>query len=773
MASLPIDSTALLRVEVEKVADGPRNWIQNHSGIKGAWGWRSDNATLRGITNGASEEKLQTAWQISAYNSTTKTFTVLAQPGFSLLDHFAVGDTFFWVPSTGLVSVSSDGEPHTVSAVTATTISTTETFSVAPLNSGYIATTGTHFRMTTGGAGGSNPPRSSADSPLFDVPVQAGEWIAARLNVVGIRDANQEAPGNTYLGVRTFFIDANGTYISNSLSAFVHTQKIGALDVAPRQVPAGAAFACLAIDVKSSVDGVTFTNPTEAGGNLRFNRVVMTTAATAAEINLAGIPPVEWIDVMPESIDMDIQREGLEVGTLSLSARSAALDPAVNDVLVTGRKIKASTLVNGVWEPVFVGRLTHAEVSYDLELPDPDDRVGITLTAVDNTQDLGNTKAPEVLDPAGTQGIQAMLEASPVPYNVNGASYAPSWDAYVIGINESANLLEQVRLVGDSSTTPVYAHVRRDGVFKVWSESLDPAAVPVTTSDFTDVQVGWDSENCINEVNVQFLRFNPVTSATEEIPYGPYRDNASVRRWGVHKADMKVSRPAEDAAEIKTIAEKFLAANGTPTKRVRSMTIPIAQRVRSEFGDFDVPSTAAHLALLDLGDLIQVDSGVLPVETLRITGISHRITHDGWFVELVFEKADGIAQPIVYPAVTSTTYETAWTGLPQTSGVAVTGAPEWRILNNCLVIRFDDTTLAADWAIDNGGNATDINFSAVPAEYRPGFQVDFLLQMGSVVCFGTVYPGGTVALKSADSRGGAYTATAGNPIRGLVSIPLF
>jgi hypothetical protein len=94
-------------------------------------------------------------------------------------------------------------------------------------------------------------------------------------------------------------------------------------------------------------------------------------------------------------------------------------------------------------------------------------------------------------------------------------------------------------------------------------------------SVYTDINIDYDTDRCINSVSIVFLRTNPSTGETEEVPYGPYEDAASIETWGRHPKEFRIQQLTEDPTAIASYAASILAANAVPAVRVNEVTYPI------------------------------------------------------------------------------------------------------------------------------------------------------------------------------------------------------
>lgn len=191
---------------------------------------------------------------------------------------------------------------------------------------------------------------------------------------------------------------------------------------------------------------------------------------------------------------------------------------------------------------------------------------------------------------------------------------------------------------------------------------LDYVSVALVTTErladgsvYSDLDLSFSSEGCINSVNVKYLRPN-ADGSTEEVAFGPYEDAASIEQWGRRAAEFTVQGIGE--SNVPAYAAKILARNATPVVQVNSITVPI--REQSQIGR----------GLWDLGDLCRVTYPDKAIDqTLRISNVSHALTPAGWHMELGFEAPSSVASPQPTPPVQSTG-TSGWVDLPFQNGWA-------------------------------------------------------------------------------------------------------
>lgn len=292
------------------------------------------------------------------------------------------------------------------------------------------------------------------------------------------------------------------------------------------------------------------------------------------------------------------------------------------------------TLSEPTWEPVFTGKASKADVTYELKRRDvPDDRrARIELVAVDPGTALANTARPEGV--AKISELPWILEGAGVPWNCDGSQNQVSY-AEVVSINENATAMDQIAITRD--TVMGHAWVDRRGILQAHTQLAATGAKVLTEADYSGLDVSFSTEDLINEVKVNLLTRNG--ASTEETPLGPYADGASVRQWGRYSAEFTVHGLSN--AGVDALAAEILKANATPKVRVNSVTLPVAE----------VRHLAAR-ALVDVNDAFDVRNAARGLAgVLRARRVEHTITPSKWMVALNFSEAGSVATPTVAPPV--------------------------------------------------------------------------------------------------------------------------
>lgn len=379
-------------------------------------------------------------------------------------------------------------------------------------------------------------------------------------------------------------------------------------------------------------------------------------ASTSKETSadLSGMVNTPYRNIIGPSTSIRINRYPLDAGVLTAVVRDTSLDPAGADLLRTGRAVRVTALnaTNGLWEPLFTGELYKPVVSYDLERTDSK-QATITITAYDPNQALANVKRANGVGTAAE--LPYLLEGAGVPWDINGSGNQVA-AAALVSKNDNASALDQVALTRDSVSA--YAWMDRYGVLNVYSDRAADyygnGTATLDESRYSKLETSFDPDQSVNEVLVTYLRFNASTGETVEVPYGPYRDEASIQQWGVHQETYRVHGILE--ANIPAYAAAILAANKTPALRVSSMTVPIR--------------SAADLtwdkALIDLYTKAQVTNAAKGINlSLRVSSIEHDITPQRWRLNLGFGAVSSVAAPASTPElpVGAAVTEGVWTAL--------------------------------------------------------------------------------------------------------------
>jgi len=356
---------------------------------------------------------------------------------------------------------------------------------------------------------------------------------------------------------------------------------------------------------------------------------------------------VEWRNILGPTQQIEVTRKGLDVGLLSADIKDALLDPADSDTIRPGKRVRLRALVGTVWESVFEGVLTSAKVTYDKKKNIRSKiETHINITAADAMATLANHG--ESRGVARIVDLPHILEGKGVPWSVNGSGNQIS-TANVVTYNDNASTVDQIAVTRDSAMG--FAFVDRNNVLvamdrefyynETWTEEYMFADEPYLNAyvSYSDIDVDFDLEQCINSVEIKWLRYDIGTGQTEEVSYGPYIDQESIDTWGARSATFTIQGATESAALIQDYADSVLSANALPYIKVNSLKMPVRN-----------PKELEVAATYDLYDSPYVSYGEKVNDFFTITEIKHVITPEKWTVEYGFGDINSVAVPTFVPS---------------------------------------------------------------------------------------------------------------------------
>lgn len=436
--------------------------------------------------------------------------------------------------------------------------------------------------------------------------------------------ADADAGGWVYFDLDGYYAVAGSgvTHARVEVNTQNATGTIYVSDLLFELVPAGTT------GVRTYFDGST---PDAGGWVYDWTGTANASTSTATSAELDYIPPVPTIDVLGKTFSVGVTRGALDPGTLTAEVIDVALDPADADLIRPGR---AGALVardaTGAWKTLYTGKLDAATVTYPLLAKVPDaKKARIVLSGTDNIATLAS--AQRLHSVATIAELPYVLEGASVPWNVNGSG-AQVGAATIRTTDANATALDQVAMTRD--TAHGYAWVDSVNVLQAW-DAASLSATPVATLDasvYSDVEISFDTDSCINEVTVVRRSLDALGAAIEET--NTYLDAASIKEWGRHAATFTVLAPVVPA----TFAAEVLAANATPQRRITSVTVSVRDADTLPY---------AHLDLYDAVQLVNTEKGIN--QLARITGIVHTITAKKWLIRFTFAAATSVASPQVIP----------------------------------------------------------------------------------------------------------------------------
>lgn len=392
---------------------------------------------------------------------------------------------------------------------------------------------------------------------------------------------------------------------------------------------------------------------------------------SALVVRVSVETPSGALDVTGETLQVQINRADGDVGTATVLVADASLDPTQSDALRFGRQVTIRAKEGSGWRTIYTGTITTLDVDYH-----PLDRykVRVSLSAVDNVAYLANVEEPRGV--ASMASLRWLMDGRGVAFDIDGETTSPS-SGVVVATNDSASLWNQILAVRDSRLA--LAWVDQTNRLRVktpeapdwtawdlggwdlggWDDSGD-IVLSVGPRQYRNLEVDFSSEQIINSVTVNFLRYAPTSQTTTEIPYGPYEDAASIAEWGRYSATITYQGLVEDAEEIEAFAQGILSRNATGAVRMKSATVPIHD-------EDDLP-----LAYVDLNDVLSViTTDESDSKALRVDTVEHTITGDRWLTTYGFASYDAVPTPSSQPSTGISVIPDEAVGTPQLKPGAV------------------------------------------------------------------------------------------------------
>lgn len=347
-------------------------------------------------------------------------------------------------------------------------------------------------------------------------------------------------------------------------------------------------------------------------------------------------PPAQWVDVMDSVTSIDLTRQGLDVGNMTVTLANPALDPAVSQTIASGRPVRL--LVGEEREPVFVGTIENVSAAYDKTNPDPNRQVAISFSSYDRAGILADqTTQTGTADPAALRGI-AIAGNTTVPFNVGGVTGHLAGD-YAAPISfqstDRTAILDVVTRFCQSADAGAWqARISRAGVMDVVRPSdIAAEAVTLDGTRIANMEATYDTSQVFNSVTVKASR--TVSDGTvEEWTYGPYEDADSIQKYGRRTVELATAAAVGATVTDATwqpLADAFLATNAEAVQRISSFDYVI--------------NTAEDLIAacrVDLLTPLTLTDEWIPGTTgqnLQVAALKHSVSGDGWVVTVETKPA--------------------------------------------------------------------------------------------------------------------------------------
>ena len=294
------------------------------------------------------------------------------------------------------------------------------------------------------------------------------------------------------------FYDSTGNLVGTPVQHKAFDSYLGNLkQYGPAQtVPAGAYSASLVFRARSNdtLENIHFS------GSFTFKNVTVAESDNASDVELIDfVPRNQWLDITGPTTNVEIVREGGNVGTLAVTIKDKTLDPATAPDVRKGKPVRVMAKSGyGEWGPLFTGTVTEASTTY---VPD----TTISIQASDNMTKLANVSRP--VSVASINALPEVIEGAGVPWSVNDDSGQLDYLPIAVAYNENSTAVDQVALTCDSNNG--YFWIDRYNVLRAYDywDMLTGYAYTLDESTYSDVSVDFNPENIIN---VCYCRINSV-----------------------------------------------------------------------------------------------------------------------------------------------------------------------------------------------------------------------------------------------------------------------
>jgi hypothetical protein len=306
--------------------------------------------------------------------------------------------------------------------------------------------------------------------------VTAGQYVTARYTFDYAGNAAGTVPvTNFFLTPSVIFENAAGAVVGTSTGATQAPAPVALPPytpgterlIGPYLAPAGTVTARLSFAPSGA--GATAGQVAEIAGVGLIARAASGAVTWATDAVQAG---ATWLNILGPTVEIEVERRDLDLGTLTATIRDATLDPLVAATIRPGRECRLMALsVTSLWEPVFTGEVADFEVEYEAEVlaknPSDPKHCRIELEAADRTRTLASVRRPEGVSTLAD--LRDTLEDSGVPWEINGNKAHLLTAPTIVSRNDNATALDQIALTRDSRQA--LAWLDRRGIMQVWDRA--------------------------------------------------------------------------------------------------------------------------------------------------------------------------------------------------------------------------------------------------------------------------------------------------------------
>lgn len=353
--------------------------------------------------------------------------------------------------------------------------------------------------------------------------------------------------------------------------------------------------------------------------------------------NNSGTPT--WTTITDSCFGLVVlDRPGKSAGVVQLNVYNDLLDPSKNPAndehLRKGQKLRLQAKVDGSWSTQFTGTLTDVDVD-----PDPlaaKKRGGKRRILVKAKDSIHARQQNPHKDGVGTSDdLRAFLAT---PFNINGETTTKSATGVEVYEHDNTSEWDQILLTRD--TEQGFAWVDKADVLNVSTRAgkASGTVATITGDDYNapGLQLNYTIENLLNHITVkEHVKYKNGKIRTAH--KGVYKDQDSIDAFGAFKATYTVQGYA-DWGDVEDWTDALLAANAWPEIVPNKLVIPILDEADVE--DF--------VDAIDLTDKVTVTVEATTY-TARVDTIKMEIGPDRWLLTLTLIDQNIRYRPTVKP----------------------------------------------------------------------------------------------------------------------------
>lgn len=350
----------------------------------------------------------------------------------------------------------------------------------------------------------------------------------------------------------------------------------------------------------------------------------------AVEVRDNYFPPQhDWLDVLADATEINFEREGIVSGFMNAAIKGDDFDPAKVDYVRPGRAIRVVAEDTILYQ----GTVTDAKTRYGSQTV-------VTVNASTIAEKLSNLT--DYRSVAKLEDLSLILEDSGIPWRkvdfpqpYEGSTLYDIPRPSIAATSNGSSLADQIDLTRLSDFGVVW--IASNNVLHVGRiDTVDTANQGVVEwtideDDYSEIEIGFDTESVVNEVTVLYQDYDSGTGTTTEVEYGPYKDHQSIAEWGVMPAELPHLQITFDATGIEEFAYEFLDINRWPAIQATGVRIPIRDTSTDKYS-------------IDVSHLVRVKREGKVDSIQRVKRVVHDITPYSWTLELELIRGSAVQQ---------------------------------------------------------------------------------------------------------------------------------